>query len=89
LGRNLYQMAAGAILVAAIALLVSCAGQQAATPAAGAAGSGPRIVVDEEFFDFGKVPLDKVVSHTFRIKNAGGAPLVLAGEPKVRAAQGC
>lgn len=88
------------MLLAAVILVVGCgsaepaalpgggAGSKAgATP--GAAANGPRIAVEEESFDFGKVPLNKVVSHTFRIRNAGSAPLVLNGEPLVRAVQGC
>jgi hypothetical protein len=35
------------------------------------------------------VPLNKVVAHTFRIKNVGNAPLILNGEPPVRAVEGC
>ncbi len=54
-----------------------------------AAAGHPRIEVEEESFDFGRVPLNKVVSHTFLIKNVGDAPLILMEKPSVRAVQGC
>ena len=96
MGRYLRWIGGSTLLVAVLTLLAACGGAESAAPAGskagattGAAADGPRIAVDEESFDFGKVPLDKVVSHAFRISNVGNAPLVLNGEPPVRAAQGC
>ena len=87
------------MLLTVVILVAGCRSSEPAAAPGGAAGSkagatpgavnGPRIAVEEDSFDFGKVPLDKVVSHAFRIKNVGSAPLVLNGEPLVRAVQGC
>lgn len=78
-----------ALLVAAIAL-VACSGSSTKTQdAAGPKANGPRIAVPEESFDFGKVPLDKMVSHSFVIKNVGTENLTFLGRPQVRAVQGC
>jgi hypothetical protein len=75
-------------LIALVVVACSSSSTPAATPAGGAV-PGPRIAVTETFFDFGKVPLDKAVSHTFELRNVGSQPLVLDGVPQVRAAQGC
>lgn len=50
---------------------------------------GPRLVFDETSFDFGPVPLDKLVEHDFVYRNVGDAPVVLQGKPKVELVEGC
>ena len=92
-------MACGALLVTVAAFVAGCAGSNAANGRSSAANgtgqpaaapvNGPRIAIAEDSFDFGKVPLNKVVSHSFKIKNVGTAPLTFLGEPPVRAVQGC
>ncbi|MDP2663741.1 MAG: DUF1573 domain-containing protein [Dehalococcoidia bacterium] len=70
------------ILVAA-----ACAEQPPAT-GAGQGGSGARISVDSDTVDFGQVPLDKEVTHSFRIKNSGTGTLNLANV-SIKVVQGC
>lgn len=82
------------LLMGLVLFFVGCSSSQGAAGSTGgtkggATVNGPRIAVEETSFDFGKVPLDKVVSHTFKIKNVGNAPLLFKGEPPVRAVQGC
>jgi uncharacterized protein DUF1573 len=43
------------------------------------AGSGPKVVVEVDEYDFGPVAALKSVEHAFRFENAGDAPLKLAG----------
>ncbi len=38
---------------------------------------GPRIVVDEARYDFGKVAQGTQATHTFEVRNAGTEPLVI------------
>lgn len=73
------------LLLPALALVIAACASQTATPAE----KGPRLALEEESFNFGKVPLDKVVAHTFRLKNVGSESVVLSGRPQVRAAEGC
>ncbi len=54
-----------------------------------ASSEGPRLVFDETSFDFGTVPLDTVVEHSFVYRNAGDAPLVLQDEPGIETVEGC
>lgn len=61
----------------------SSAGQ----PAQGAA-SGPKISVDEDSVDFGRVPLDKEVRKVFNVKNVGSETLQLR-QVQVKVLQGC
>jgi hypothetical protein len=50
---------------------------------------GPRLVFDEASFDFGTVPLDTVVEHSFVYRNAGDEPLVLQDNLEIEAVEGC
>ena len=92
LGRNLRWAWCVSLVLAVLALAVGCSGANGAgggKEQASPVATGPRIAIPEDSFDFGKVPLNKVVSHSFTIKNVGTAPLTLLGEPPVRAVQGC
>ncbi len=55
----------------AVAIVIS-AGRAMAQPPRPT--EGPRLKADVEVFDFGFVPQDAIVSHTFWLKNAGTAP---------------
>jgi len=46
----------------------------------------PRIEVDQDIFDFGKISQEKKVSHTFQVKNVGNADLFIK---RVRSTCGC
>ena len=56
-------------------------------PSAGQAG--PRIAFDETVYDFGKVPFNQKVEHTFTFRNVGNQPLVVVERPDVEVVQGC
>lgn len=40
-------------------------------------GFGPRLVLEEEMYDFGKVREGEVLKHTFRVFNKGDKPLLI------------
>ncbi|MCJ7593930.1 MAG: DUF1573 domain-containing protein [Desulfobacterales bacterium] len=46
-----------------------------ARPAAGQPLQGPRLVIEETVYDFGKVLEGQVIEHTFKILNKGNAVL--------------
>lgn len=62
----------GALIGALIALA-------AAAPAAPAAAPAPKIAIDHPVYDFGTALEGRFVTHTFRVKNAGNANLLLNG----------
>ena len=79
-------MAYGVSATAALLLLpVACApaGQVAFTPIA-----GPRVAFDKEQRDFGKVPFNKLLEHTFRVTNVGSEPVIL-DRVFIRVVEGC
>jgi hypothetical protein len=49
----------------------------------------PRLAVDREQIDFGRVTLDKPVKATFKLTNIGDRQLVLGGLPLVEVKKGC
>jgi hypothetical protein len=49
----------------------------------------PKLAVDRQQIDFGKVPLDIPVKATFQLSNVGGQPLQILNQPVVEAKQGC
>lgn len=49
----------------------------------------PKLAVDQEKVDLGKVPLGKTVSVAFELSNVGDKPLELQGIPKVEVKEGC
>jgi hypothetical protein len=57
--------------------------------AAPAAGSGPRLAVDQEKLDLGDVSFEQPVVATFHLTNTGDAPLQIVGEPVVAVISGC
>ncbi|HEY3451420.1 MAG TPA: hypothetical protein VGK67_33990 [Myxococcales bacterium] len=72
---------AAAPLLACLAL-AACGGNGPST-------SGAKLVVSEESYDFGQVPLGELREHTFTIKNAGTGVLELHKEATVKAVEGC
>jgi hypothetical protein len=50
---------------------------------------GSKIVFFEDTFDFGLVPENRRVTHTFRFRNTGTAPLLLARHVKSKPIEGC
>jgi len=81
--------AATAITVAA--LFAGCRGDDSTNAPAvqpsvvGAAGG---VVADEASVDLGTVPLDKLVTQTWRLRNEGSGKAQL-GKPKIEVLEGC
>lgn len=50
---------------------------------------GSKIVFFEDTFDFGRIPENRRVTHTFRFRNTGTAPLLLARHVKSKPIEGC
>jgi hypothetical protein len=50
---------------------------------------GPRLAADTDTIDFGDVRFDKMVTASFRLRNVGDKPLMLASNPPVEVAEGC
>jgi hypothetical protein len=50
-------------------------------------GSKIRFLGDS--YDFGQIPVDRMVSHNFRFQNVGTAPLSLAPHVTSKAIEGC
>jgi hypothetical protein len=49
----------------------------------------PKLEVNGDKVDLGKVPLGKPVTVEFELSNVGGKPLDLLGIPKVEVKEGC
>jgi hypothetical protein len=84
-------LAGGALLVIIIGIVLL------SNPGRGLTGSGtpaevtgqPKLAVDREQIDFGKVPLDIPVEATFKLSNVGDQPLQILNQPVVEVKQGC
>jgi len=84
-------VAGGALLVIIIGVvLLSNAGRGSSATGSPAQVTGqPKLAVDQELINFGRVPLDKTVRATFRLSNAGDQPLQILNQPVVQVKQGC
>jgi len=49
---------------------------------------GPKLSVDRDSIDFGKLPLDIPVKAEFKLKNVGDQPLAIKGEPASSSSRG-
>ncbi len=74
---------AAVILIAGLFFLLSNNGSSSG------AKTGPRLTVDRERIDFGRVPLDKPVRAEFNVTNTGDRPLTLDTSAPVQVLQGC
>jgi len=86
---------AGALLLAALLYMLTsatgCADEVAGpktTDASVMADTGGKIEIAETYYDFGSVPVGKMVEHSFTIKNTGSGSLKL-GEVDVKLLEGC
>lgn len=50
---------------------------------------GSKIVFAEDSFDFGQIPYNRKVTHTFQFQSAGNSPLLLAKEASSKPVEGC
>jgi Protein of unknown function (DUF1573) len=83
---------AGAAILVIIAGIVLLTTRGAGRPAAGApvqVTGQPKLALDREQINFGRVPLDKPVKATFKLTNAGDQPLRILSQPVVEVKQGC
>jgi hypothetical protein len=90
--RNTLAIVAGGALIVIIigVVLLALAGRGSSGTSVPAQVTGkPKLAVDREQIDFGKVPLDKPVKATFVLSNIGDQPLALQGIPVVEVKQGC
>ncbi len=75
---------------AALLLLAGAGAWWASAPGdTGTGRIGPRLAVDREKIDFGRVPLDKTVRAEFKITNAGDRTLTLDASAPVQVLEGC
>ncbi len=82
-------MGVGAVLIIVIGFLAwngSNSKKPSATPQV---TGGPKLSVDRDSIDFGKLPLDLPVRAEFKLKNVGDQPLAIKGEPRVELVKGC
>jgi hypothetical protein len=89
-GKNsvpLYLLA-GALLLIIVGVFVLLRGTPTPSKSVEVAGK-PKLAVDREQIDFGKVPLDKAVRAEFELSNVGDQPLELVGIPQVEVREGC
>lgn len=82
-------VAALVLLVAGTVALTRSGQTVAGAPDGSAAGPGPRVAVDRDRLDFGKVKMATPVTAVFKVKNVGDQPLDISGEPQVRVVEGC
>lgn len=52
-------------------------------------GEGPRLEFAEQVADYGDVPIEETVDHSFEFTNTGDAPLLIEGNPTVQTVAGC
>ena len=84
-------MGIGAALIVAVGFLAwrgGTAGAKSASATPQATG-GPRLSVDRDSIDFGKLPLDQSVRAEFKLKNVGDQLLAIKGAPRVELVKGC
>ncbi|MGB8647245.1 MAG: hypothetical protein WCF84_18550 [Anaerolineae bacterium] len=74
---------AALLLIAGLALLFTGGGNSSGSH------TGPRLSVDREQIDFGRVPLDKPVHAEFKITNSGDRSLTLDASAPVQVVKGC
>ena len=86
-----FYLGGGALLVIMIGIVLLTnlgRGSSASSSPAQATGQ-PKLAVDREQIDFGKVPLDIPVKATFKLSNVGDQPLQILNQPVVEVKQGC
>jgi hypothetical protein len=90
-GRLPFYLAGGALLVIIIggALLANLGRGSAGSSAPAQVTGQPKLAVDQQKIDFGKVPLDIPVKATFQLSNVGDQPLQILNQPVVEVKQGC
>ena len=80
-------VAVGALLLGGAALLLTRGG--GATDGSASGGGTPKLVVEQDAFDYGDVPLNTTITTTFVVRNEGSGPLKILGVPQVEVREGC
>lgn len=98
--RFIAMTAALAGVLLTLTIIAGCGGDQKSDTATGSADqkteaatilpadSGGRMQIAETSYDFGSVPVDQNVEHSFTIRNTGSGPLSL-GKLDVKRLEGC
>jgi len=87
----LYLAAGGALLVIIVGVVLLAnldRGSTSSSTPAQVTGQ-PKLAVDQQKIDFGKVPLDIPIKATFKLSNVGDQPLQILNQPVVEVKQGC
>jgi hypothetical protein len=79
---------------AALAIVVALAawfwlGRQEALSAGQPFTGGPRLALDTDTIDFGRVRFERMVTARFTVRNVGDKTLHLAANPPVEVVEGC
>jgi hypothetical protein len=84
-------LAGGAVLLVlvGIALLSGLGRGSSGSNGAPQVVGQPKLAVDREQIDFGRVPLNIPVRATFKLSNLGDQPLQILNQPVVEVKQGC
>ena len=84
-------LAGGALLVIIIGIVLLTnlgRGSSGSSSPVQVAGQ-PKLLLNREQIDFGRVPLDIPVKATFKLSNVGDQPLQILNQPVVEVKQGC
>jgi hypothetical protein len=73
----------------ALAGLLACLALAACGGGNGSSTSGAKLVINEDSYDFGQVPLGVMREHTFTLTNKGTAVLQMQKEATVQTVEGC
>lgn len=90
--RSAVPIVGGGVLLAilvGLVLLVSAGGRSSGSVGPAQVVGRPRLAIDRERIDFGKVPLGRPVQAVFTLTNAGDRPLRILNRPVVEVKQGC
>jgi len=92
MGKMKYLAAVAALaLVLSLAWLIKVLVSTDSVPTSVGTASvqGPRLVFDEEYYDFGLVPFERWVQRVFRFRNAGNETLVVDVPDYAELLDGC
>jgi hypothetical protein len=82
-------MAVGALLIIVVGFLAWNGSNSKRPSAKPQVTGGPKLSLDRDSIDFGKLPLDIPVKAEFKLKNVGDQPLAIKGAPRVELVKGC
>ena len=77
------------VIIVGIVLLTNLGWGSTASSSPVQVAGQPKLLLDREQIDFGKVPLDIPVKATFKLSNVGDEPLQILNQPVIEVKQGC